>query len=297
MLECVWDDKELTWTATTKKGEKWVAHAIVTCVGQLNRPKIPEIKGAEKFKGPKFHTATWDKSVDLKGKKVLVIGTGSSASQMIPEVAKVAGHVTVFQRTANWTFDNAMYHDDIPNGNRFLYARIPTYAHWNRFWQFLNISDGLLPAVAVDENYNDPTGMSCGEMNKIVGQAVLAQMEAAVASKPELLPKIRPNYPIGTKRVVLETRAWLGCLLRDNVELIHGHQIQEITEKGLLVKDPETGKVTEYEGDVIRGFRRSMRWSFGGVTKVLTLVFWPLISLRNRILCQQVPLPHSFQKW
>ena len=108
-----------------------------------------------------------------------------------------------------------------------------------------------MPAVQVEEGYHDPTGLSCGTLNKIVGQAVIGQMEAAVASKPELIPKIRPNYPIGTKRVVLETRAWLGCLLRDNVELVDGHAIQEITAKGLIAKDPETGELTEYEGDAI----------------------------------------------
>ncbi|KAI9011808.1 4-hydroxyacetophenone monooxygenase [Hyaloraphidium curvatum] len=251
VVESTWDEKELVWRVSTKGGETWTTKSLIVAVGQLNRPQIPAIKGADKFKGPKFHTATWDKSVDLTGKKVLVIGTGSSASQMVPEVAEIASHVTVFQRTRNWTFDNPAYHMDISDGQKYLYAHVPSYSSWHRFWQFLNISDGLLPGVAVDEGWNDPTGRSCGELNKIVGDAVWGMMEAFVKEKrPDLVDKIRPNYPIGTKRVVLETRAWLGCLMRENVELVDGHTIEEITEKGLLVRDPQ-GKVTEYEGDAI----------------------------------------------
>ena len=146
VLEVVWDETNLVWNVTTRAGEKWTGHAVVTCVGQLNRPRIPEIKGAELFKGPKFHTATWDKSIDLAGKRVLVIGTGSSASQMVPEVAKVAGHVTIFQRTKNYTFDNPAYHADIPDGQRYLYARVPMYANWHRVG---GLEVGALAFIAV----------------------------------------------------------------------------------------------------------------------------------------------------
>jgi 4-hydroxyacetophenone monooxygenase len=160
VVECVWDEKKLVWTIKTNGGETWTTHAIITCVGQLNRPKIPTIKGEEKFKGPKFHTATWDKSVDLTGKKVLVIGTGSSSSQMVPEVAKIASHVTIFQRTANWTFDNAVYHEDIPEGNKLLYAKVPTYAHWHRFYQFFQVgfSWSFLCSFSYKTSFRYPTG-------------------------------------------------------------------------------------------------------------------------------------------
>src|SRR6185295_19969837 len=113
----VFDERASLWRVTLRtKGVREHTHefdAIVSAVGQLNRPKIPEIPGRETFAGPAFHSARWEHEHDLAGKRVAVIGTGASALQIVPELAKVAGKLSVFQRSAAWMFPNPAYHDSV----------------------------------------------------------------------------------------------------------------------------------------------------------------------------------------
>src|SRR5690606_36493497 len=130
------------------------AQAFITATGQLNRPNIPDIAGRDSFEGPSFHSARWDHSVDLEGKRVAVIGTGASASQAIPEVAKEAEELLIFQRTPNWYISVPTYHDRVPDGLQWLFRHVPRYAQWYRFWLFWTTSEGLLPAAQVDEGWD-----------------------------------------------------------------------------------------------------------------------------------------------
>ena len=106
VVESVYDEARAMWKAhvRTKDGreETIEANAIISAVGQLNRPRIPDIKGINTFKGPSFHSARWDHSIDLKGKRVAVIGTGASAFQFVPAIAPDVKEMTVFQRTPPW---------------------------------------------------------------------------------------------------------------------------------------------------------------------------------------------------
>ncbi len=97
-----WDEDRQRWTVNTASGEIYECRVLVAGVGGLHIPNIPEIDGADTFAGPMFHSASWDHSVDLTGKKVVVIGTGASAIQFVPIIAEQVGQLTVFQRTAPW---------------------------------------------------------------------------------------------------------------------------------------------------------------------------------------------------
>ncbi len=97
-----WNEAQAHWLITTNAAETTQAGAIISALGQLNRPMTPTFKGQDAFKGHTMHSAAWDHSVDMTGKRVGVIGSAASAVQLIPEVAKVAGHLTVFQRTPNY---------------------------------------------------------------------------------------------------------------------------------------------------------------------------------------------------
>jgi cation diffusion facilitator CzcD-associated flavoprotein CzcO len=98
----IWNEAASMWTITTRDGQVFMAGAIISALGQLNRPMTPQFEGQAEFKGATMHSAAWDHSIDLMGKRVGVIGAAASAVQLIPEVAKVAGHLTVFQRTPNY---------------------------------------------------------------------------------------------------------------------------------------------------------------------------------------------------
>src|SRR5260370_13402453 len=124
-----YSEDEQLWNVTTRtqggKDETLKVNAIVTAVGQLNRPKLPNIAGRNSFAGPSWHSANWKHEYDLKGKTVAVIGTGASAFQIVPEVAKVAGRLKVFQRSAPWMFPNAQYHALLTPVKNCLLTHLP----------------------------------------------------------------------------------------------------------------------------------------------------------------------------
>ena len=91
-----------TWLLTLGNGSVLSAQFLVSAVGQLHLPQVPQIPGSELFPGPRFHSANWDHTVDLRGKTVAVIGNAASAVQFVPVVAEQAGQLLVFQRSANW---------------------------------------------------------------------------------------------------------------------------------------------------------------------------------------------------
>jgi cation diffusion facilitator CzcD-associated flavoprotein CzcO len=97
-----WDDESFEWTVSSGDGRSWRADAMIIATGQLHQPSVPRIEGFEEFEGHSFHSARWDHDYDLTGKRVAVIGTGASAVQFVPEIAREAGALYVFQRTGNW---------------------------------------------------------------------------------------------------------------------------------------------------------------------------------------------------
>ena len=97
-----WDDTEYRWHVFTERGEEYVAQFLISGAGALHIPSLPRYPGLDDFAGPVFHTAQWDHSVDLTGKRVAVIGTGASAIQVVPELVKIADQVQLYQRTAAW---------------------------------------------------------------------------------------------------------------------------------------------------------------------------------------------------
>src|SRR5690606_5439691 len=117
----VFDEASHAWQVTVVgrndggKGERetLTARALISAVGQLNRPKLPDIPGRDTFRGPLFHSATWPGGLDLTGKRVAVIGSGASAFQIIPELANTVGELAVFQRSPAWMFPNPGYHAEV----------------------------------------------------------------------------------------------------------------------------------------------------------------------------------------
>jgi len=220
------------------------ANAVISAVGQLNRPRMPDISGRDRFAGPSFHSAQWNHAVDLKGKRVAVIGTGASAAQIIPEIASEVAELIVFQRTPAWFVPVPNYHDSVPEGLLWLLRHVPNYAHWYRFWFFWNLTDGLLPAATVD------TGWSGNEASISVANDQLRMMltmylHSQFGDRPDLLEKVIPSYPPTSKRMLLDNGVWAEALKRDNVHLVTTG-IREITERGIVTED---GK--EYEADVL----------------------------------------------
>jgi 4-hydroxyacetophenone monooxygenase len=248
VVEAAFDEKSSQWNVHVKardgKEETLRANAVISAVGQLNQPKMPDIKGRDGFKGPAFHTARWRHDVDLAGKRVAVIGTGATAFQVIPEIAPKVKELLVFQRSAPWLGPTPNYHDKVADGKKWLLEHVPYYGKWYRFWLFWTLTDGILDAVAVDPSWND-TSRSVSPMNEMLRGLLIEKMKEQIPGRADLLEKVTPDYPFGAKRSVRDNGVYLAALARPNVDLITTG-IDEITPNGIRAEDGR-----EHEVDVI----------------------------------------------
>lgn len=194
-------------------------NAIVSAVGQLNRPRIPDIKGRESFRGAQVHSAAWDPQLELAGKRVAVLGSGASAFQLVPEVAKLASQLYVFQRSAPWMLPNPLYHESVSPEFRWLVQHVPYYGRWFRFLIFYPGSDGILPAIRIDKDWPHPERAVNALNDQYRGQLV-EYMKAQVNGNLELLEKVTPKFPFMGKRMLQDNGSWLRALQQPNVELI-----------------------------------------------------------------------------
>lgn len=251
-----WDDDTQQWVLSLRTADgneiEDRVEAVTSAVGQLNRPMFPDIPGQDRFAGESFHSARWDHEVDLKHRRVLVIGTGASAAQFIPTVAEEAAELTVFQRTPPWLVPTPNNHDELPVGVRWVLRHIPAYARWDRLWLFWRTHEGLLPMAEVDPDW-DNGGKSVSASNELVRQLLEAYIRMEFP-EDDLFQKVLPTYPPIAKRIVRDNGIWARTLRRDNVELVT-EKIVEITEKGVLTADG-----VEHQGDVLvygTGFQAS----------------------------------------
>ncbi|MEX0750179.1 MAG: NAD(P)/FAD-dependent oxidoreductase [Dehalococcoidia bacterium] len=238
VLSATFDEGSAHWSLRlrTPDGEEtFEAQAMISAVGQLNRPNIPEIAGRETFAGPAFHSARWGHSVDVKGKRVAVIGTGASAAQFIPAIAAEVAELYVYQRTPNWFVPVPTYHDDVPEGLQWLFRHVPYYAHWYRFWMFWMTTEGLLPAAIVDDAWPNME-RSVSMENDVLRMLLTGYIQAQFADRPDLMEKVLPAYPPAAKRMILDNGIWAETLKRDNVRLIT-EPIARITTSGVVTTD------------------------------------------------------------
>ena len=251
-----YDEARAVWAVKVRGpegAETLEAEAVVSAVGQLNRPKMPSIAGVGAFEGPAFHSAQWDHDIDFAGKTVGVIGTGSSASQFIPHLADEAEEVRIFQRTPNWYAPSPNYHERVSEGFLWLATHVPTYAQWYRFWLFWAISDGFLPMVEVDDDWQ-PGDEVTGKLNGELRDLLAGSMRNYLQSRPDLIEKTLPDFPPASKRIVVDNGTWPKTLLKEHVHLIT-EPIERVTPRGILTEDGE-----EHELDVLvygTGFQAS----------------------------------------
>jgi 4-hydroxyacetophenone monooxygenase len=252
-----WDDEDGLWTITSREDDEGMttmkARAVITAVGQLNRPHIPNFPGAKTFRGRAFHSAAWDHSVDVTGKRVALIGAGASGFQIAPAIADDVEHLTVFQRTAQWMFPNAMYHDEVGDGVRWAMDHLPYYGRWYRFLVLWPGSDKGLDAARVDPDYPDQDN-AVSEINALARIMFTDWITGQVDGDEELLAKVLPDYPATGKRTLQDNGSWLRTLRRDNVDLVRT-PIQQITADGVVTDDGES-----YDVDIIvyaTGFRHT----------------------------------------
>jgi 4-hydroxyacetophenone monooxygenase len=224
--------------------ETHVVNSVISAVGQLNRPKFPNVDGIDTFTGKWCHSAQWDESIDCRGKKVVVVGAGASAFQIVPTIAADAGKLTVFQRVAPWMFENPLYHEKVPEGMKWCLENLPFYTRWFRFLIFWPAIDGAYDAIKVDPEWPHQQ-RSVNEMHDFVYQMFSDYIRGQVGDDEELLQKVLPDYPPMGRRTLQDNGSWLSALKRDNVQL-EAQGISSVTETGVVAEDG-----THIEADVI----------------------------------------------
>jgi len=243
--DATFDEESATWTVTVTHHDGTVeqrrANVLVTAVGQLNRPHIPDIEGLSDFAGPMIHSARWDHGVDFAGKRVAVIGTGASAFQIIPELADQVESLTVFQRSAPWMLPAPNYHDDVTGPLRNLFMVLPQYGRWYRFWQFVLSLRAWLPLVKVDPDWDQTSG-SVSSLNAGFRDELLEVLANQFTDRPDLYDLCAPNYPPGTKRLLRDSGAW-GRTLRQPHVHVNTSSITRFDGNTLVTADGQRTKV------------------------------------------------------
>lgn len=220
VMDASFDEKIGRWIITTSDGQVTQARVFVPATGALSHPQYPVIKGMEKFKGKTAHAARWDAGIELRGKRVAVIGSGASAIQVVPNIAGEVAELKVFQRTPSWV---------LPKHNRSYstkdqqdWAKHP----WKQKAQRLGLywmMESALPAI-----------MWYPQMLK-VGEVLHKRALNKVISDPDLRRKLTPDYKVGCKRTLVSDD-WFPAFARDNVHLV-SDGIQEITAEGIRTAD------------------------------------------------------------
>ncbi len=233
-----WDDERAMWTVeyTNADGAPVTleANAVISAVGQLNRPTIPDLPGADDFAGPAFHSARWDADVDLDGKDVALIGAGASGFQIAPAIADRTRSVTVYQRTAQWIAPNPLYYQPVGEGVAWALEHLPYYDRWYRTLVAYGVTDGAIAATRIDPDW-DGGSESVSELNALTREFFLAAYREHVQD-PELLAKLTPDYPCMGKRTLQDDGTWFRTLQRDDVELVRD-PIGRVTEHGVRTAD------------------------------------------------------------
>ncbi len=221
IVEARFDEARGAWTLTTGGGESFTARVVVSGVGGLVNPALPDIKGIESFAGEIFHTARWRHDVELTGKRVAVIGTGASAVQVVPAIAPEVEQLSVFQRTPAWVVPklDKRYSERAKR----LYARFPFLLKASRFLQYAT-SEILGPMIFLDA----PRLSALGE-----GMS-LRHLQAQVQD-PVLREKLRPHFQFGCKRILVSDDYW-ASFERENVELVTD-PIAQIERDAIETKD------------------------------------------------------------
>ncbi|MGF6884271.1 cation diffusion facilitator CzcD-associated flavoprotein CzcO [Nocardia sp. GAS34] len=198
VAEAAFDESAGVWTVRTAEGTEYSADVLICAVGQLSRPRLPDIPGRESFRGPSFHSAQWDHSAELSGRRVAVIGTGASAIQFVPAIAPKVARLTVFQRTAPWVLRRTD-REYLPI-HHALFRYVPGLRLAQRLWvwcflEFFALGLADLPVL-----------------RRVLALACRKSLEHDVVD-PELRAKLTPDYPVLCKRVLFSNEYYPALTL------------------------------------------------------------------------------------
>jgi cation diffusion facilitator CzcD-associated flavoprotein CzcO len=235
VTEARWDASLSRWRIRTSCGEM-SADVLISAVGPLSEPKLPDVPGLEGFPGEVFHSAQWNHDFDLAGQRVAVVGTGASAIQIVPEIQRKVGRLVLFQRTPAWVMPRRDRR--ISEAEKWLYRHVPVAQRAARLGIYL-ARESLVGAF-----------VKCPEVLRRAQRIALANMAKSITD-PGLRAKLTPGYVMGCKRILL-SNGFYPALAQPNVDVVAAG-LAKVDGSTLTAQDG-----TSYDADLIvfaTGFR------------------------------------------
>ena len=219
VMSAVWRQPAQQYTVRTDQGEEFDFDAVISALGLLNVPRYPEWPGLETFRGPKFHTARWEPEHDLTGKRVAVVGSGSTACQLVPALAKVAEHVSMFQREPGWIRPKG--DRDFTAEERSAMTPLRTRLHRAKLFWDIDRPQWFGRMARPGTKWNTRMQKVCADY-----------IDRVLAGRPDLQKVVTPDYPFYGKRPIASSNFY-ESLLEPNVTLIPS-AVVAVTESGVV---------------------------------------------------------------
>ncbi len=246
LLSASYDEERNKWALRVRCGdaeETLEADVVLTAVGSLNLPRLPDVPGRDTFAGTQFHSSQWPEDLDLDGKRVVIVGAGASSMQISPAIADRVGHLTIVQRSPQWVAPFDKFMQPITAELRRLLQGCSLYFAWywiRLFWQF---GDKVIEALRVNPEWEHPE-RSVNARNDAHREFFTRYLTDRLAGRPDLIEKSLPDYPPFGKRILLDN-GWFETIRRDDVDLVTD-SVAELRPGSLM-----TGLGTDLPADVV----------------------------------------------
>ncbi|WP_449469736.1 flavin-containing monooxygenase [Sphingobium chungangianum] len=241
----VFDERRNVWrldVETPGGRQEIVANVLITACGTFANAQLPDIEGAHDFGGQIIHPSAWPEGLDLTGKRVAIIGNGSTGVQLLSAVAQKAGHVSVVQRTPQWISPREKYGAPIEPELAWLNENMPGYWNWSRYTATMPLFD-IDRLQRVDREWQAQGG-KVSKANDEMRAFLTNYIRQETGGREDLIEKLIPDYAPMSRRPVVDN-GWYRALTRDNVELLTG-SVERFTKTGFVMADG-----TERDFDVV----------------------------------------------
>ncbi|WP_445165503.1 flavin-containing monooxygenase [Mycolicibacterium sp. Dal123E01] len=234
-----WDEERQQWQIRSRNADGTAsvdyASVVVTAAGYLNRPRFPEFKGRGTFSGRSIHSAQWDPTLDLAGKRIAVIGAGCTAVQIVDACVDDVEHLTVFQRQPHWVAPRRRLTDDVPEHRRYLGRALPFYSQWHRAKSYWATADNNYPVILQDPEWAR-THVSISPANDVLLQMCLEYIDRTFGAGTDLARKVTPDFAPYGKRIIRDPGGYYAALTREHVD-VEASEPAEINAEGIRTVD------------------------------------------------------------
>lgn len=232
-----WDEARKIWTVKAVrngKPESYECNVLIMAVGPNNNPNYPKVKNLDSFKGPVIHSAAWDSSVDLAGKKVVLVGTGCSGVQVATAIADKVGELVIIQRQPEHIIPNPQAHASVGELERWAMEYIPFVAQWKRLQSLHSQMRDMHGMIMKDEEYAAKTG-GFGPINDGMKMMCDGYLKSHFPDDPEMVELLTPKYPVFAKRPILDC-GFFDTLKKSNVSIVRG-ELAEADGEAVILAD------------------------------------------------------------